>query len=91
MTSDFLGTSMAHAPIYLPGPGYGFGLGFTVRTAPGESANLGSVGDYGWGGIFGTLFFVDPKERLIGIYMIQQTDANAARSRFRTGVYSALE
>ena len=32
---------------------------------------LGSVGEYGWGGAYGTYFFIDPDEDLIGILMIQ--------------------
>jgi len=94
MTSDQLGTGIAHAPLYFPGPGYGFGLAFAVRTAPGEAASLGSVGDYWWVGVYGTSFFVDPKERLIGIYMMQRPNVIADLnfwSRFRTGVYSALK
>jgi CubicO group peptidase (beta-lactamase class C family) len=51
--------------------GYGFGLGFRVRQDLGESLTLGSTGEYGWGGAFGTYFWVDPKEQLIGILMIQ--------------------
>jgi CubicO group peptidase (beta-lactamase class C family) len=51
--------------------GYGFGLGFRVRENLGASMTLGSVGEYGWGGAFGTYFWVDPKEQMIGILMIQ--------------------
>lgn len=51
--------------------GYGFGLGFRVREDLGQSATLGSVGEYGWGGAYGTYFWVDPKEQMIGILMIQ--------------------
>lgn len=51
--------------------GYGFGLGFRVRERLGESATLGSAGEYGWGGAYGTYFWVDPKEQMIGILMIQ--------------------
>ena len=51
--------------------GYRFGLGFRVRTDNGEATALGSVGSYGWGGAYGTYFWVDPKEEMIGILMIQ--------------------
>lgn len=51
--------------------GYGFGLGFRVRQDLGESSTLGSVGEYGWGGAYGTFFWIDPKEQCIGILMIQ--------------------
>ena len=51
--------------------GYGFGLGFRVRQDLGESSTLGSVGEYGWGGAYGTFFWIDAKEQCIGILMIQ--------------------
>jgi CubicO group peptidase (beta-lactamase class C family) len=60
-------------PIWPDLAGYRFGLGFRVLTDPGKSAVLGSVGCYGWGGAFGTYFFVDPKEDLFGVLMIQQS------------------
>jgi len=50
---------------------YGFGLGFRVRREIGQSATLGSVGEYGWGGAYGTYFWVDPAEKMVGILMIQ--------------------
>ncbi len=52
-------------------PGYGFGLGFAVSKAPGAAGLLGSPGEYNWGGAAGTKFWIDPKEDLIGIFMIQ--------------------
>ncbi len=51
--------------------GYRFGLGFRVREHTGEAALLGSHGSYGWGGAYGTFFWIDPKEQMIGIMMIQ--------------------
>ena len=50
---------------------YGFGLGFRVRKELGQSQTLGSVGEFGWGGAYGTYFWIDPKEKMIGILMIQ--------------------
>ena len=88
MTSDHVGTGIARGLLF---PGYGFGLGFNVRITPGEASSLGSVGDYGWGGLYGTTFFVDPKERLIGILMMQRPNWAKYSRQFRTGVYSALD
>jgi CubicO group peptidase (beta-lactamase class C family) len=51
--------------------GYGFGLGFRVRKELGQTQTLGSVGEYGWGGAYGTYFWIDPAEKMIGIMMIQ--------------------
>jgi CubicO group peptidase (beta-lactamase class C family) len=70
MTADHLGT-IPPGPAFYPGPGYGFGLGFAVRTAAGLSAYPGSLGEYYWTGAAGTSFWVDPREQLIGIVMVQ--------------------
>jgi CubicO group peptidase (beta-lactamase class C family) len=51
--------------------GHRFGLGFSIIADPGKAARLASPGTYGWGGAFGTYFWIDPKEQLIGIYMKQ--------------------
>ncbi len=94
MTADQLGSGINQGPFYMPGPGYGFGLGFQVRTALGEAAAPGSVGDYSWFGADGTFFFVDPKERLFGIYMMARLNPFAGPKfwrQFRTGVYSAID
>jgi CubicO group peptidase (beta-lactamase class C family) len=57
--------------IWLTGPGYGFGLGYAIVTDLGPSATARSVGSYFWSGGYGTLFWVDPKEEVIGILMEQ--------------------
>jgi CubicO group peptidase (beta-lactamase class C family) len=73
-------------------PGLGFGLGFEVRTRIGDSGIEGSVGEYGWAGNAGTLFWIDPKEQLIAIYMVQVSDPDrvALRNQFRTMVQAAI-
>jgi CubicO group peptidase (beta-lactamase class C family) len=89
MTSDHL--AGVRGPAYLPGPGYGFGLGVAVRTAAGESALIGSVGDYYWGGYAGTYFWVDPKEQLVAVWMMQGPGQSASyRPLLRTAVYNSL-
>jgi CubicO group peptidase (beta-lactamase class C family) len=70
MTSDQL-EGVVPGPYYLPGPGYGFGLGFAVRRTAGGAPFPGSVGDYTWSGVGGTSFWVDPKEDLFVVFMIQ--------------------
>ena len=54
-----------------PEMGTSFGLGFAVRTDPGRNPAPGSVGDFSWAGIHGTYFWVDPKEKLVAVLMIQ--------------------
>jgi CubicO group peptidase (beta-lactamase class C family) len=86
MTSDHTGNRPGRPA------GLGFGLGFEVRTRVGDSALPGSVGEYGWAGNAGTLFWIDPKEQLIAIYMVQVSDPDRVelRNRFRTMVQAAI-
>lgn len=49
--------------------GYGFGLGFAVRRQNGIAAMAGSQGDYYWSGVYGTYFWVDPREELVCVFM----------------------
>ena len=49
--------------------GYTFGLGFTLRSQAGRAAVAGSIGDFGFGGAFGTYFWVDPQEDLAVVFM----------------------
>jgi CubicO group peptidase (beta-lactamase class C family) len=48
---------------------YGFGLGLAVRTMGGVSPVMGSVGDFGWSGAFGTHWWADPREQLVVVWM----------------------
>jgi CubicO group peptidase (beta-lactamase class C family) len=50
---------------------FGFGLGVGVVIDLAQSASLGSVGSYGWGGAANTRFWIDPHEDLIGLLMLQ--------------------
>lgn len=72
--------------------GLGFGLGFSVVMDIGQAAILGSVGTHGWGGLFNTIFWVDPKEELIGLLMTQYSvPQQPIRQEFRTLVYQAID
>jgi CubicO group peptidase (beta-lactamase class C family) len=75
-----------------PRDGQGFGLGFAVRTQPGQNPRPGSVGEFYWGGIYGTYVWVDPKEKLIAVMMMQVSGALRShyRSLYRNLVYQAL-
>ena len=59
--------------VYVRGPGYTFGLGFGIVSDVGATRDAGSPGTFTWGGAWGTIFFVDPVENLIGIMMTQIT------------------
>jgi len=85
MTQDHLGQT--------PGmiKDHGFGLGFQVRKVS-DPGKTGLVGEYGWAGNAGTLFFIDPKRELIGIYLIQVSDEDrtALRNEFRSLVHGTV-
>jgi CubicO group peptidase (beta-lactamase class C family) len=92
MTSDHLGSSVATTPLYLPGAGYGFGLGFAVRKTAGESHAMAPAGEYNWGGAGGTYFWMDPKHNMYVIYMMQSPKMRGPyRSVLRNMVYAAME
>jgi CubicO group peptidase (beta-lactamase class C family) len=72
--------------------GYGFGLGVAVRRQDGIAAMAGSAGDYYWSGVYGTYFWVDPKEQLTAVFMAAAPGAVRLRYRqlMRNLVYQAL-
>ena len=72
MTSNHVWPSISPGGNYIPGPGYGFGLGFATRLETGQSEWPGSVGEFFWAGYAGTYFWVDPKEQLVPVYMSQE-------------------
>ena len=96
MTSDHLGSRIT-APL-TPGelllgtPGYGFGLGFAVRLAPGIAGVPGSAGEFMWAGYAGTYFWVDPKEQVTAVFMSQAPSPIRAyyRKLVKQLVYQAI-
>jgi len=69
----------------LPSAGYGFGLGFAVRLEPGMSPLAGTVGDYHWSGAYGTYFWVDPREEMFAVFMVQGP-SQPLRQYYRMGL-----
>jgi CubicO group peptidase (beta-lactamase class C family) len=96
MTSDHLGSDISAAvtpgELLLGTRGYGFGLGFAVRLAPGIAGVPGSQGEYMWAGWAGTYFWVDPKEELVAVYMSQAPSPIRAyyRRLLKQLVYQAI-
>ena len=62
MTQDQLGKT---------GPDQAFGLGFGIDGVKSPLTELGSSGQYNWGGFFYTAFVIDPKEQMITVFMAQ--------------------
>ena len=71
--------------------GVGFGLGFAI-TLDEVSAGSIAAGDYYWGGAASTIFWVDPKEDLIVIFMTQLIPSATFnfRGQLKNIVYSAI-
>jgi CubicO group peptidase (beta-lactamase class C family) len=74
----------------LIGAGANFGLGFRVVMDVAATQAYGSPGMYGWSGIYGTVFWVDPKEQLVGIMMVQRYPGSTVAAGFQQLVYQAL-
>jgi len=84
-------TGMGGSTIGTTGPGYGFGLGFGVRLDEGMGWIPGSKGDAMWAGAWGTSFWIDPKEKLVGILMAQgPSNRIHTRMLYKSLVYGAL-
>jgi CubicO group peptidase (beta-lactamase class C family) len=76
---------------YFPGDGFGFGLGFAVRTGPGVANPPGSIGELKWDGALGTYFWVDPKEDMFVILLMQTpTWAERIKPMLKRIVYDAF-
>jgi len=74
------------------GAGIGFGLGFSVCEDLGDRGVPGSVGEYGWGGAYGSTYWVDPQEELVVVYFKQLIPTNNLddQSKLRTLIYQAI-
>ncbi|MBN1381838.1 MAG: beta-lactamase family protein [Deltaproteobacteria bacterium] len=58
-------------PVWLTGPGHGFGLGFGTTLDRGQTHNMVTEGTYTWGGAFCTYWWNDPTEQLFGMVLTQ--------------------
>ncbi|MGA2817265.1 MAG: serine hydrolase domain-containing protein [Xanthobacteraceae bacterium] len=91
MTADHLGPNVRIPPTTLLPPGHRFGLGFAVRREVGLAPTPGTPGEYFWGGLAGTAFWIAPKEELIALMMIQAPgQRDYFRQLFRNLVHAAL-
>jgi CubicO group peptidase (beta-lactamase class C family) len=84
MTTNQIGT------LY-PQPGLGFGLGFSIVERLGADNTLLSEGTYGWGGAYASQYRIDPAERVVLVFMLNQIpNRSDVASKFPTLVYQAL-
>lgn len=85
MTVDHLGSIPYN-------PGSGFGLGFSVKKDLGLKGEIGTVGEYGWGGAYHSTYWVDPKEELVVVYFTQLIPAGNIddHAKLRALVYQSI-
>jgi CubicO group peptidase (beta-lactamase class C family) len=72
--------------------GMGFGLTVAVNEGPTRSGVISSTGDFTWGGYASTIFWVDPAEELVVIFMTQLIPSGTFnfRDQLKTLVYPAI-
>lgn len=75
-----------------PLPGYGWGLGVRIMMDTGKSLALTGNGEFGWAGAASTYFWVDPGEKMIGVFMTQYLGSMLPMADdLRTAAYQMLE
>jgi CubicO group peptidase (beta-lactamase class C family) len=92
MASDHIGpeTGILHDPFYFPGPGSGFGLGFAIRTAPPPNTTW-PLGEYRWDAAGGSFYFVDPKDDMFVVFMVQAPEQGGRiQLALKTLIYQAM-
>ena len=69
-----------------------FGLGFGIVTEEGSGKDPSSTGTYSWGGIYSTEYWVDPKEKIVGLFFKQfwNDPASETNEKFKVMTYAAL-
>jgi CubicO group peptidase (beta-lactamase class C family) len=88
MRQDETTPEIQKAGLFFPGPGMGFGLGFSLVKGPPQPAG---VGTFSWWGIAGTEFWVDPKNDVFMVFMVQSRDlAMEYQRKNRKWIYDAL-
>ncbi len=70
-----------------------FGLGFQVVTETAAAKNITSVGSFSWGGMFASSYWIDPKEKIVAQFVLQQYPFSHGdiAEKFKVAVYQALE
>jgi CubicO group peptidase (beta-lactamase class C family) len=98
MTKNHLPHQQDIVAVGLGGPsetryeGVGFGLGFSVTLDPMRAQTIGTVGEFGWGGMASTAFWVDPVEELSVVFMTQLVPSSTFpfRAELKALVHGAI-
>src|SRR4051812_12197631 len=88
-----------HVPVSIIPPngpngrkGYGFGIGGAILLDAAASETLSVDGEYNWGGAFGTYFWIDRKNQLAAVWLVQRPPfVPEPGKRFKVLVYQAME
>ena len=72
--------------------GVGFGLGFSVAMDPVANKTPSSVGEFAWGGMASTAFWIDPLEEIVVVFLTQlmPSSTHPIRPQLKQLVYQAL-
>jgi CubicO group peptidase (beta-lactamase class C family) len=88
MRQDETTPEIQKAGLFFPGPGMGFGLGFSLVKGPPQPAGAGT---FSWWGIAGTEFWVDPTNDVFMVFMVQSAErAMEYQRKNRKWIYDAL-
>jgi CubicO group peptidase (beta-lactamase class C family) len=70
----------------------GFGLTVAVSHGPAATQTVGSAGEYMWGGLASTLFWIDPVDEIVVVFMTQLVPSGTFnfRGQLKALVYGAL-
>jgi CubicO group peptidase (beta-lactamase class C family) len=90
MASNHVGSLFAESTANGSRAGMGFGLAVEVVVDPIAAGRRTSAGSFGWDGAFGTHFWVDRKEQLAGLLMIQQATNPVLNRDFENAVMQAI-
>ncbi len=88
MRSDSLGDLPVLNPL-LP-PGHGFGITVAISKGPGLTGTLPPAGQFRWGGAAGTVWWADPREQIVGLFMMQTLLDPAKRAEFMQLAYQSI-
>jgi CubicO group peptidase (beta-lactamase class C family) len=89
MRQDETTPDIRKAGLFFPGPGMGFGLGFSL--VEDDKLQRPGNGTFSWWGIAGTEFWVDPKNDVFMVFMVQSRDlAMEYQRKNRAWIYDAL-
>ena len=70
-----------------------FGLGFQIVTENAAAKSIASPGSFSWGGMFASSYWIDPKEKIVAQFVLQQYPFSHGdiAEKFKVAVYQALE